>query len=176
MKIIVMGPQGSGKSTQAELLAREFELPHLQTGELYRCISEQNSSLARKIKKIIDKGELVSDKDHRKILGKEIKKPKYRKGFVLDGSPRTLSQAKIQPFEVDEVFYLDVSDEVNIRRLVKRGRKDDTPELIKKRLEIYHNQTEPVLDYYRQMGILEKVDGERPIEEIHQDIMERVRR
>lgn len=174
MNLIVMGPQGSGKSTQAELLAKELNLPHLQTGELYRRICKQNSLLGRRIKKIIDRGELVSDQDHCEMIGKEIKKAKYQQGFVLDGSPRTLGQAKIQSFRVDKVFYLKVCDEVNIKRLVKRGRKDDIPELIKKRLEIYHRQTEPVLNYYRQMGILEEVDGERPIGKIHQDILERV--
>lgn len=176
MNLIVMGPQGSGKSTQAELLAKKLNLPHLQTGKLYRRIAREKSQLGRKVKEFLYKGHLVPDKEHNELLEKEVKKPAYKNGFVLDGSPRTLNQAKTQPFKASKVFYLDVSDEENIKRLVKRGRKDDTPELIAERLRIYHQETEPVLDYYRKKGILEKVDGERPIEPIHQDIMKRLKR
>ena len=170
-----MGPQGSGKTTQAQLLAQRLGLPHLQTGELYRQIAEEDSPRGRRIKSILDQGQLISDEDHNRILEKEIKKRKYQKGFVLDGSPRTISQAKTQPFETDRVFYLRVSDKENIKRLIKRGRVDDTPQLIKERLRIYHQETEPVLNYYRQLGILTEINGERPIEEIHRDIANRLR-
>ncbi|MBU3956845.1 nucleoside monophosphate kinase [Patescibacteria group bacterium] len=174
MKIIVMGPQGSGKTTQAELLAKKLNLPHLQTGELYRRVAKERSPLGKKVKELLDKGHLVPDKEHNELLENEVEKPLYKNGFVLDGSPRTLSQAKGQPFKVDKIFYLDVSDEENTKRLLKRGRKDDTPELIAERLRIYHQETEPVLKYFRQQGILEEVDGERPIEAIYQDIMNRL--
>lgn len=175
MKIVVMGPQGSGKSTQAELLAKKLNLPHLQTGELYRQMAKTDSPLGKKIKSFLDQGQLVPDREHNSLLKKEIKKPRYKRGFVLDGSPRTLSQAKTQPFETDRVFYLQVSDEENTKRLLKRGRADDTPALISQRLKIYHQETEPVLDYYRQQGILTEIDGERPIEEIAKDIIERLK-
>jgi len=176
MNLIIIGPQGSGKSTQAELLAKKVNLSHLETGELYRRIAKENSLLGKKIKQFLEKGQLVSDRVHNKVLREEIKKPKYKNGFVLDGSPRTLRQAKSQPFKTDRVFYLDVSDEENIKRLMKRGREDDTPKLIARRLQLYHQKTEPVLDYYRQQGILEKVDGEKPIEEIYQDIVTRLKK
>ena len=174
MSLIVMGPQGSGKTTQAELLAKKLNLPHLQTGELYRRVAKEKSPLGRKVKELLGKGHLVPDKEHNELLEREVKKPLYKNGFVLDGSPRTLSQAKSQPFKVDKIFYLDVSDEENTKRLLRRGRKDDTPELIAERLRIYHRETEPVLKYFRQQGILKEVDGERPIEVIHQDIMNRL--
>lgn len=175
MKIIVMGPQGSGKTTQAELLAKNLNLPHLQTGELYRRVAKEKSPLGIKVKELLDKGQLVPDKEHNQLLEREVKKPLYKNGFVLDGSPRTLSQAKGQPFKTDKVFYLYVSDKENTKRLLKRGRKDDTPELIAERLRIYHRETEPVLEYFRQQGILIEVDGERPIEVIYQDVMDRLK-
>jgi len=169
-----MGPQGSGKSTQAKLLAEKLALPHLQTGDLFRKIAVGEDALAKRIKQTLDEGKLVPDKEYNQILGNEIVKPEYRNGFVIDGSPRTLAQASSLPFEPDKVFYLNVSDEENINRLSKRGRADDTPELINKRLGLYHEQTEPVLEYYRQKNILQEVDGERSIEAIFEDIKGRV--
>lgn len=176
MNIVMIGPQGSGKTTQAELLAKRLKLPHLQTGELYRKIAKKNFPFGIKVRELLRKGQLVPDRQHNKILKEEIAKPKYKDGFVLDGSPRTLSQAKTQPFVLDKVFYLAVSDKENIRRLVKRGRVDDTPPLIAERLRLYHQETEPILDYYRRKGILVEIDGERPIEEIHQDILEQLKK
>lgn len=175
MKIVVMGPQGSGKTTQAELLAKKLDLPHLQTGKLYRQIAETPSPLGCQIKELISRGQLVPDVMHNQILKEELAKPKYKNGFVLDGSPRTLQQAKSLPFSPEKVFYLAVSDQENMKRLVKRGRSDDTPEVISERLRLYHEQTEPILTYYRERGILEEVDGERPIEEIFEDIILRLR-
>ena len=171
MNCIIIGPQGSGKSTQAELLSQKMNLPHLQTGSLYRRIKQRQTVLGRRIKLFLDKGQLVPDKDHNQILAKEVVKSKYRSGFVLDGSPRTLSQAKTQPFVVDKVFYLRVGDKKSIKRLLKRKRIDDTPALIAERLRLYHQETEPVLEYYRQKGILVEIDGEQSIEAIHQEMM-----
>jgi adenylate kinase len=173
-KIVVMGPPGSGKSTQAELLAKKLNLPHLQTGQMYRRIAKINSDLGKKVKNFLSKGHLVPDEEHNQILKKEVSRPQYRQGFVLDGSPRTLNQAETLPFGVDKVFYLKVSDEETTKRLVKRGREDDEPEVIKERLKVYHQQTEPILAYYREMGVLEEVDGEKPIEPIFEDIVERL--
>ncbi len=174
MKIVVMGPPGSGKSTQAELLAEKLNLPHFQTGKMYRRIAEIDSDLGKKVKGFLAQGHLVPDEEHNQILKEVAGRPQYRQGFVLDGSPRTLNQAETLPFGVDKVFYLSVSDEINTERLVKRGRADDKPEVIKERLKVYHQQTEPILAYYREMGILEEVDGEKPIEPIFEDIVGRL--
>lgn len=176
MKIIVMGPQGSGKSTQADLLAEVLGLPCLEMGDLLHFISQEETERGRKIKKAMEAGVLVGDETILKVVEEHLQMPAYKKGYVLDGFPRNLETAKEFNQKINQVFYLKVSDKENIKRLVKRGRKDDTPELIKKRLKIYHQETEPVLDYYRQKGILEEVDGERPIEMIHQDIVGRLKR
>lgn len=175
MKIIVMGPQGSGKTTQARLLAKELNLPHLQTGELYRQMAAQDSPFGKKISQFLSQGQLVPDGDHNQVLNQELSKPEYVNGFVMDGSPRTLTQAQSLPFEPDKIFYLVVSDEENIKRLEKRSRPDDTPELIVERLRLYHQETEPVLDFYRQKGLLIEIDGEREIEVILKEMTERLR-
>jgi len=174
MNYIVMGPQGSGKTTQARLLAQDLELPHFNVGDFLYYLSLEKSSVGRRIKKAMRGGLLVDEDLVLKLVTSQLQKEQYQKGFVLDGFPRRLSSAERFEVKINEVFYLRVSDEVNIKRLVKRGREDDTPVLIRKRLAIYHQQTEPVLAYYRRQGILAEIDGERPIEIIHQDIMKRI--
>lgn len=176
MNIVVMGPVGSGKSTQAELLAEEEGVPLLKVGDLLFFKSKEDTPLGKTIKKNMEAGEIVEDEVTNQIVKEHLKNKSYKNGFVLDGFPRTLKQAEMLKVLIDNVFYLAVSDEENTRRLLARGRKDDTPNLVAKRLAIYHQETEPVLDYYRQQGILEEVDGEKSIEEIHQDIMGRLKK
>ena len=112
------------------------------------------------------------------LLNWALAKPEYQEGFILDGYPRNLWQAENAPLMVDRVLYLRVYDEEGLRRLLGRakkgGRTDDTPEVIADRLKIYHEETEPVLDYYRRQGILEEVDGERSVENIFADILSRL--
>lgn len=176
MNIIVLGSQGSGKSTQADLLAKNLKVFHLQTGALFRKIARGKTELGQRIKEKLDKGKLVSDQDTMKVVEKELGGERYQKGVVLDGIPRNLKQARALKLKIDRAFYLDVSDRKGIKRLMLRKRVDDTPELIKERLRIYHLETEPILAYYQKKGILERVDGERPIEEIHKDILERLKK
>lgn len=173
LKIIVMGPAGSGKTTQAEFLAKHFNISHLDMGEFMRNI-DVLSDVGRMVKAFAEKGTLVPDDVTLKLLDEEIKKPAYKNGFVLNGTPRTLAQAQRLSFEPSSVVYLAVSDEENIKRLQLRGRADDTPELIKQRLKIYHQQTEPILAFYRQMGRLLEIDGERSVEVIAEDIVQKI--
>lgn len=165
-KIIFMGPVGSGKSTQAELLANHVNLPRVNMGEIFRKIAQTNVE----VKEIVERGEMVNDEMTMLLLRQELANEKYNNGFVVDGVPRNLFQAENLPFEPDLVIYLKVRDSENIKRLVKRGRSDDKEEVIKDRLVTYHEQTEPVLDFYRQKGKLLEIDGEPPIEVIFGDI------
>ncbi|MBI2405876.1 nucleoside monophosphate kinase [Candidatus Microgenomates bacterium] len=168
--IIVMGPVGSGKSTQAELLAKHFNVPHVEMGALLRGLSNTSQD----VRELVDAGKLVPDSLTLELLGKELEKNQYKNGFVVDGVPRTLFQAHHLPFTPDVVIYLRVRDSENVKRLILRRRADDTEEVVKERLSIYHEQTAPVLHFYRTQGKLVEVDGEPPIEVIFQDILRKL--
>lgn len=168
MNIIVMGPVGSGKSTQAALIAEKLGLFHFDVGEILRSEVARETVFGKKIKSYLNNGELISDDLLTKFLQKETRK--HKEGFILDGAPRTLSQARILPFKIEKVFYLRVSDKETTKRLLKRRRYDDTPKLIKKRLDIYHQVTEPILDFFREKNKLQEIDGERSVNEIFDDI------
>lgn len=171
MKLLIVGPPGSGKSTQAELLEKELGLPHLSTGELFHYLSLEKTPRGQQIKEIMESGKLVDDKLTLKIVEERLRDKQYQRGFILDGTPRSLWQAQNFKIEFDRVFSLEVSDQETIGRLTKRGRGDtDKPAVIEKRLAVYHRETEPMLDYYRQLGILTAVDGERSIETIFKDL------
>ena len=164
MNIIFMGPQGSGKSTQADLLAKKLNLPHIQTGDIYRSIATQNTDLGKKIKNIMDSGGLIDDQTTYELVDKHLSE--IKNGFIIDGFPRTLSQAKKQPFRIDKVINIKLSDEEATKRMLLRNREDDSPEAIAQRLKLYHQETEPILGFYRLQEKLVEVDGSGTIEEV----------
>ncbi len=176
MKLIFLGGQGSGKSTQAKLIARKLNLPHFEMGELLRQRAKVNDKTGNEIKGALDQGHLVTNEITIKILNENISQDKSKGGYILDGYPRNSVQLKALESDVDKVYYIKVSDEEAVKRLEKRGRSDDTKEVLSKRLEIYHKETEPLLEDFRKKGILDEVDGQRSIEEIHEDIMQRVKK
>lgn len=176
MNLLVLGAPGSGKSTQAKLLAESLCLPCLEASYLLYFLSQENSEKGQVVKKAMTEGCLVSDELTVEAMDEQLASPNYQKGVVIDGFPRSLGQAQKFKLLIDKVLYIDVSDKENSQRLLKRGRPDDTPETIKKRLEIYHQETEPVLDFYARQGKLVKVDGERPIKLIHEDILEKIKK
>ena len=174
MKILLIGPQGSGKSTQANLLAKDLNLPKISTGDIFRELAEEESIEGRKIKGILNSGELIDDLQTAKIVEQRLKKDDCRNGFILDGYPRNTEQKQIFDPKVDKVFDLEVPDNEVVKRLLARGREDDTMEAIKKRLDLYHGQIVPLLDYYKNQGILIKINGMGSIEEIQRRIRERL--
>jgi len=175
MNVLILGPQGSGKSTQAQLLSVDLGVPFIQMGEILRTISLlDDSPMANNIKKSLEKGKLVANSIASLIVNRRLSQEDCKNGFVLDGYPRSREQLKSLNVKFDKVFYIKVSDKEGAKRLLARKRHDDTPEVIAKRLKIYHAETEPLLEIFRKEGVLEEIDGERSVEEIHQDILKRV--
>lgn len=174
MKIILLGGQGSGKSTQAKMLSEKLSLPYIEMGQLLRDQSKENDTQAGEIREALEVGNLVPDKITIKTLGDRLAKKDCEMGFVLDGYPRNYAQLEGLPKGIDKVFYIKVSDDEAIHRLIDRGRYDDSLDVIARRLELYHTETEPLLTYFKQGNNLEEIDGERAIDDIHQDILTRL--
>jgi adenylate kinase len=171
-----MGPQGSGKTTQAERLAAAFNIPHLESGEVFREIAKEDSDLGREVKAALEQGHLVKRETADAVIESMFEKAQFHDHVIVDGFPRDLPQAERHKGKIDRVFYLDVSEEECIRRLSERGRADDTPEIIKERLRLYYERTVPVLTWFQQLGILDKIDGQRSTDVIFDDIYGRIKR
>ncbi len=181
MRIIIFGPPGAGKGTQASRIANEYEIPHLSTGEIFRTAIKNETKLGKKVKSILDAGELVPDETVVDLVEEELKKKKYEGGYILDGFPRTLAQAKaFDSFldsnneTLDSFLVLEVPEEELVKRILSRGegRSDDTEEGVKNRLEVYHNETAPVLKHYDEKGKVQRIDGMGSIDDIFGRIKE----
>jgi adenylate kinase len=177
--LLFLGAPGAGKGTQADLISRTNSYLHLSTGELLRKEIEMNTILGIEVKDIINRGELVSDELVLKIVKQNLVKD--NKGWILDGFPRNLSQANSlnevlieinQPLEV--VFYLDIPEEVLIKRLLLRGRKDDSEETIRTRVKIYKETTEPLIKYFKDLLLLEYIDADRDLKTISSEIKQKM--
>ena len=179
MKIILIGIQGAGKSTQGNLLSEKLKAPYLSTGHIFRNLAREKTKLGRYIKEIMNAGYLIPDRKTLIIVSEYLKRPEYEKGYILDGFPRTVPQAKSFKNGVDKVIYLKVSEKEALWRLSyrnKESREDETLTALRKRIELFHKLTRPVLDYYRKKGILVEIDGEKEIEEIHKDILRAIKK
>lgn len=179
MKIILIGIQGSGKSTQGNLLSEKLSIPYLSTGHIFRILAKEKTKLGRYIKEVMNAGYLIPDKKTLKIVSDYLKRSEYKNGYIMDGFPRTIAQVKSFRNGIDKVVYLKVPDKEALWRLSYRNgddREDETLAAIRKRIELYHKLTDPVLDYYRKKEVLVEVDGERPIEEIHKDIVKKIKK
>ena len=174
MRILILGPQGSGKGTQAKLMAAVYGVPHIATGDMFRAAMAERSELGERVRPFYDTGDLVPDDLTIELIRERLT---GEDGFVLDGFPRTLPQAEALDAMLDEigkpldvVLLLEVSDEVALERLLARlaleGRADDTPDAIRNRLGLYHERTEPVVERYRAEGRLVTVDGEQGVDEV----------
>jgi adenylate kinase len=173
MKIILIGIQGSGKSTQGVLLSKELGIPYLSTGHIFRDLAKEKTPLGREIKLIMNAGVLISDQKTLSIVSEYLSRPEYEKGYIIDGFPRTLTQVENFSNGVDKVFYIKISDKEALWRIAGREdvREDETLLAIRRRIDSFHKFTEPVVEHYREKGILVEVDGEQSIEVITKEIL-----
>jgi adenylate kinase len=188
MYLVFYGPEGSGKGTQASLVAQKLKIPHLISGNLVRKHARGDKGIIGNVcRESLKKGHYVADSEMYVLWKQRFKEPDAQGGWVLDGFPRNLTQAKflerkVEKYgqKIDAVFFLDVSEKESMRRLLKRGRKNpdgtlhDTPGRIKGRLAHYNQGKKAVLNYYQKRGLLINVNGERPIKPIHKDIMKKI--
>ena len=183
MNLLVLGPQGSGKGTQASRLAEEREIPHVSTGDMFRGAIAAGTPLGRRVEPILASGELVPDELTVALIRERLSEPDATRGFVLDGFPRNLAQAEALDAmlteidrQLDLVLYFDLDHVTSTERLRKRavieGRDDDTPDAIVRRLELYHEQTAPLVELYRASGRLVPIRAERTIDEVANEIAE----
>ena len=179
MKLVLLGIQGSGKSTQGNLLHKKLGIPYLSTGHIFRSISKEHTPLGRYIKEIMNAGYLIPDNKTLEIVSEYLSRPEYEKGYILDGFPRTVTQAESFKNGLSHVIYLKVSDREALWRLAYRdndeAREDETLPAIRKRIDLFHRFTEPVLDYYKKKRILVEVDGEQSIDQIHKEIIKKIK-
>lgn len=177
MKLILIGIQGAGKSTQGNLLSEKLGLPYLSTGHIFREMAKEKDPLGRYIKEVMNAGLLIPDDRTLEIVTEYLHHPEYETGYILDGFPRTTTQAEAFENGIDKVIFLKVSDREALWRLSYRedsSREDETLAAIRKRIELFNEVTKPVLDYYREKGKLIEINGENPVEEVFQDILKSI--
>jgi len=176
-KIIMIGGPGSGKSTYSEIITRKLNIPHIYTGDMMRALAKTNTPDGQKVKDLLSKGQFAPLDIVINAVKDRLKKPDAQKGYVFDGFPRNVEQAERmeeEGIEYDYVINLVVSEDEIIRRLTARGREDDKPEIIKKRLAVYEKETRPLLDYFKNEIINIKAEGGTP-EEIAAKIIEKIK-
>ena len=186
MRLVLLGAPGSGKGTQSTFLARHFDAPHVSSGELMREHMASGSELGQQVATYVSAGELVPDDLVLAIVGDAIRAGDASQGYILDGFPRTVAQAEraftlASPagLTADAVVYLDLPDTVARARLTGRaeGRSDDSdPSIVERRLAVYHESTQPLLDFYRRRGLLVAVDASRPVEDVSRAIIDALAR
>ena len=182
MRIVLLGPPGSGKGTQATMLVERLKLPHISTGALLRNAAKRGTALGLQAKAITDKGDLVPDDIMSDMIEERLSRDDVANGFILDGYPRNVAQAESLDAMLerlntpaDEAIHIDIDPEQIIKRIARRakeeGRSDDTEETVRNRMRVYDEQTAPVADYYAERGLLTRVLGNGDKEEILQRIL-----
>ncbi len=183
MRIILMGPPGAGKGTQAQVVAERYSIPAISTGDIFRKNVSEGTELGVQAQRFMDAGEYVPDELTNLMVRNRIDEPDADRGFLLDGYPRTLAQVeeldgmiKHTGHVLDAVVVLTVDKEELVQRLLQRaateGRADDTEDVVRRRYEVYDDQTAPLIDVYRDRGLMIEVDGMGEVDEVSQRIFE----
>ena len=181
LNVLLLGPQGAGKGTQAKRISAEYGIPHIASGEILRAEMDAGTELGIRVKDVYDRGDLVSDDLMIELIRNRLEQPDTEAGFVLDGFPRTTVQAEALDSMFNDIgrnfsvaFALQIPDQVAFDRLRRRaeveGRADDTDEAIQRRLDNYHRETEPLIEYYRTRGNLVPIHGNRSENEVFSEI------
>ena len=192
MKLIMFGPPGAGKGTQADILGRRYGIKKISTGDALRDVIRSGSELGEQVKDLMDQGKFVPDEIVTEIIRDRVSSPDCANGFILDGFPRNLAQAEAlvdMGIKVNKALLIDVPDEVLVDRVQGRvmcdkcgasyhlknnppeARSDDRPETVQARLKVYHELTDPVVDFYRNRGVLSEIDGTASIENATAEIL-----
>jgi adenylate kinase len=174
MRLMIIGPQGAGKGTQADLLSKAIGVPHISTGDLFRSHASAQTELGRRAQEYMKAGELVPDTVTNEMIAERLTVDDTTNGYLLDGFPRTLDQARwftqtLGPErDLQAVILLEAPQEELIQRMLARGRGDDQPEIIQRRLELYRTTTQPLLDHYADLLI--RIDGSGAVADVHNRI------
>lgn len=175
MKLVLVGIQGAGKSTQGNMLSEKLGIPYLSSGHVFREMAKEKTQLGRWLKETLNAGALVPNDTTLEVILTYLQKPEYAKGYILDGFPRTLVQAEAfdKAGGADKIIYLKVSDREALWRISGRvsDREDETLQAIRKRIELFHNETEPVIEYYEKQGKAVTVDGELDVQGVFDQVM-----
>ena len=174
MNIVLLGPHGAGKSTQAHLLSAALHIPYISTGSMLRTFASHTGEGGQRVRDRLERGDYFSDDEMIPLVEQRLTQADTAHGFILEGFPRTLAQAEAMTAKIDVAFNLYLEPEEGERRLLARHRTDDTPEIIRHRQEQYRQEADKVIEFYRDKDLLEEVDANRPVEEILADLFSRL--
>lgn len=173
MNIILLGIQGAGKSTQGNLLSKQLKIPYLSTGHIFREIAQEKTALGRMVKELINAGSLVPDDKTIEVVNQYLARPEYKNGFILDGFPRTVTQAESCTFPITKVIFLELDEKESLWRLVmrKQSRDDNTVQAVQHRIQQFHSHTAPVLEFFTRKDLLATVDAKLSIKKVNDEIL-----